>query len=418
MKRLLIEYTKNGVSTAITENGKLREVFINNESTGSKVGQVIVGRIKTIMPGQFAFIDIGSGKNAFANLKEGHGLKAGQPLLVMVQKDSTSSKGAYVSQDISVKGRLLILHKHPPGEVGVSHKITEEKESRRLKKLVRGILPKGYGAVVRTNAEGCGKEILSGEINKLHKTFEEIIKYGQYALPPAKIYPKVSDEIAPVLNDIISENLEEIHISGNVEAFESVKDLICELVPCLKERIFYHNNESEKLFDVFKIKKQIRAALEKIVPLPCGGFVTIEETEACVAIDVNTGNNLNSQNYNETVLQTNLEAAAAIIEQIILRNLSGIIIIDFIDMHTQNDKNVLMAALRHEAKQDRTNPVILELSQLGIVQIARAKRRLSLSQVLEVNCPHCGGKGKINAKKQTSRHENAVCEFTQNSEFI
>ena len=396
MKCLLIEHTDGGMRTAMTENGKLREIFIDKAQSTSKVGQVIVGRIRTIMPGQFAFIDIGSGKNAFANLKAGHNLKSGQPLLVQVQKDVTSSKGAYVSQDIAIKGWLVILHKQPPGEVGVSHKITDEKESRRLKKLVRELLPKGYGAIVRTNAEGFGKEALQSEINKLYQTYEAILQRGQYALPPAKLYPQISAQVAPLLNDLVTESLDEIRISGSDEDFTAIKAHICELSPGLSERIFRHNNENGKLFA--PLKKQIRAALEKVVLLPCGGFITIEETEACVAIDVNTGNNINSYDYRETVLNTNLEAAATIIDQIILRNLSGIIIIDFIDMAKQEDKATLMAALRQEAKRDRANPEIFDITQLGIVQMARPKRRLSLSKILEENCPHCGGKGKIIAQ--------------------
>jgi len=392
VKRLLIEQNENGTRTAITENGKLCEIFIDKENATSKIGQVIVGRIRTIMPGQFAFIDIGSGKNAFANLKPGHTLKSGQPLLVQVQKDATSSKGAYVSQEINLKGWLVILHKHPPGEVGVSHKISDEKESRRLKNVVRRLLPKGYSAIVRTNAAGCGTETLAEEINKLHQIYEDILQHAEFVLPPARLYPKVFAKVAPILNDIISEDLNEIIISANEEIFSEVSGYIYGIAPNLKERVVRHNNENGKLFDT--VKKQIRKALEKVVPLPCGGFITIEETEACVVIDVNTGNNANAYDYRETVLNTNLEAAAVIIDQIILRNLSGIIIIDFVTMTKQEDRGALMETLATEAKRDRTNPEIFGLSPLGIVQMARPKRRLPLSHVLEENCPHCGGKGK------------------------
>ena len=394
MTRLFIEQTKDDTRTAIMQDGKLRELYIDKAAT-SRVGQVIVGRIKTIMPGQFAFIDIGSGKNAFANFKAGHNLKAGQPILVQVQKDATSSKGAYVSQDIQLKGWLIILHKHPPGEVGVSHKIIDEKESRRLKKLVRELLPKGYGAIVRTNAEGADKTALAAEINKLHQAYEDILQRGQYAMPPAKLYPQISAGVLPLLNDIISEDLDEIHISGTDEVFAAIKAHICELAPSLNERIFHHDSAAGKLLDTGSLKKQMRAALEKIVPLSCGGFITVEETEACVVVDVNTGNNVNSYSYGETILRTNLEAAKAIVDQIILRNLSGIIIIDFIDMSKQKDKAALMAALRTEARRDRANPEIFDISPLGIVQMARPKRRTSLSQMLETNCPNCGGKGRV-----------------------
>jgi len=388
MKKLLIEHTENQTRTAITENGKLTEIYIDKKDA-SLVGNVIVGRIKTIMPGQFAFIDIGSNKNAFANFNVSNNYKAGHPLLVQVQKDATSSKGAYVSTDISLKGWLVILHKQPPGEVGVSHKITDEKESRRLKTLVRSILPKGYGAIVRTNAQSCAQDALEEEINKLHQAYEEILQRAQYALPPVKLYPHI--EIPSILADIVSEDLDEIHISGSAEVFATASEYITGLVPSLAGRILNH----EKVFDQNNIPKQIRNALEKVVNLTCGGFITIEETEACVVIDVNTGNNTGSQSYRQTVLNTNLEAAVVIVDQIILRNLSGIIIIDFIDMSRQEDKAALMAAFMQEAKRDRLNPEILNISQLGIVQMARPKRRLSLSKILEINCPHCGGHGKV-----------------------
>ena len=391
MTRLLIEHTENITRTAIVEDGKLKEITIDKKNA-SLVGNIIVGRIRTIMPGQFAFIDIGSNKNAFANLKKDNNLKTGQPILVQVQKDATSSKGAYVSTDISLKGWLVILHKQPPGEVGVSHKITDEKESRRLKKLVRSLLPAGYGAIVRTNAQYCDNNALSEELLKLQQSYDEIIYRANYALPPAKLYPIPSAELTPILNDMISECIDEIYISSTTEIFDTAEEYITKLSPNLRGRIFCDTN---KLFESNNIPRQINAALEKVVNLPCGGFITIEETEACVVIDVNTGNNVSSNSYRETVLSTNLEAAAIIIDQIMLRNLSGIIIIDFIDLSRSEDKTTLMTALMQEAKRDRTNPEILEMSQLGIVQMVRSKRRLPLSKILEINCPHCGGKGKV-----------------------
>jgi len=387
--KLLVEQTANGTRTALMDGRKLKEIYIDVAQNTSRVGQVVVGRIRTIMPGQFAFIDIGAGKNAFANFKPGHAFKTGQPIVVQVQKDATSSKGAYVSTDINLKGRLLVLHKSPPGEVGVSHKIADEKEARRLKKMVRALLPKGYGAIVRTNAEGCDKETMTAEITKLHQEYEAITDRGQYALPPAKLYPQ--DEI-PFPADLLCDDLDEIIIGAAEGAFANLKGHICEITPGLGERVVHYDG---KLFEDYGIKKQISAALEKVVNLPGGGFITIEQTEACVAIDVNTGNSAGSASYGETVLNTNLEAAIAAIDQIILRNLSGTIIIDFIDMAGQHDKALLMEALTKEARCDRLNPEIIGISKLGIVQIARAKRRLSLSQVLEINCPHCGGKGMV-----------------------
>jgi len=391
MKQLLIAQTDSDTTTAILENNKLTEIFIDNETT--KVGQIIVGRVRTIMPGQFAFIDIGDKKNAFANFKDANNIKTGQPIVVQVQKDATASKGAYVTQDIELKGWLVILHRTPG--VGVSHKITNEKESRRLKELVRKLLPKGYGAIVRTNAQEQDSGALKAEIDKLHKIFEEVLHRGQYALPPAKLYPTIPS--GEILKDLISDSLDEVHISGSVEMYFALQMHICELVPKLDGKVFHFQESKleDKLLDAFGVRRQMRIALEKTVPLPCGGFITIEETEACVVVDVNTGNNTNSQSYRQTILNTNLEAATEIINQIILRNLAGIIVIDFIDMSRQEDREAVMAKLTQEAKRDRLNPEITGMSKFGIVQMARPKRRLSLSQILETTCPHCSGKGKV-----------------------
>jgi len=390
MKRLFVEQTTDRVTVALTNNDRLQEIYIDKAQDISLVGNIVVGRIRTIMPGQFAFVDIGDSKNAFMNLKTGHELKSGQPVLVQVQKDAVGSKGAYVSQEITLKGWLVILHKTP--EVGVSHKITDEKESRRLKQLVRKLLPKGYGAIVRTNAEGQSREDIALEINKLHEIFEDITKKAAYAMPPVQLYPGVSAQVEPLLNDLLSEAIDEILLSGIDEFCAGVKACIANLPTDFSARVACYK---EKILDSGSIKKQIKTALEKNVPLPCGGFITIEETEACVVVDVNTGNNASNHYYRETVLNTNLEAAAAIIDQIILRNLSGIIVIDFIDMTKQEDKTKLMSVLAAEAKRDRLNPEIVGLSKFGIAQIARPKRRLPLSHVLEEKCQTCGGKGRV-----------------------
>ena len=396
MKKLFIEHTESTVRSAITENGRLTELIIDNVNA-SLVGNVIVGRIRTIMPGQFAFIDIGHGKNAFANFDHDNNYKTGQPILVQVQKDATTSKGAYVTSNIALKGRLVVLHRKPAGEIGVSHKISNEKESKRLKNIVRKLLPKGYAAIVRTNAQGCSSESIAEEITKLHNTYEEILQKAEYVLPPKKLYPSIgSPDMTPTLNDVVYDNLAEIQISATDSNFDIIKEYICELLPSMPSRI---EHSKGKLFAENGITKQISNALEKETPLPCGGYITIEETEACVVVDVNTGNNTANNSYRKTILNTNLEAATAIIDQIILRNLSGIIIIDFIDMAKQEDKETLMEKLIQEAARDSLNPEILPMSKLGIVQIARPKRRLSIGRILEENCSHCSGKGKVIKQK-------------------
>ncbi|MCL2387845.1 MAG: ribonuclease E/G [Defluviitaleaceae bacterium] len=397
MKRLYIDHRPDAIYTALTENGKLTELFIdtvtdNTKSSGSWVGRIIVGRLKTILPGQFAFIDIGGKKNAFINLHKGHGLKAGQPVLVQVEKDAVGTKGMCVGLEISLKGRLIVLYaqrKEQAQGVGISRKITNEKEARRLRKIVWKLLPAGYGAIVRTNAEGQPKPAIAEEIEHLHKTLVDIITRAEYILPPATLYPVLQESIISqdLLSDLLSEDIEEIQISTNTaETFAEIKNAIHELLPILTART--HKTDAPCLS---AITSQIKAALQKEVRLSCGGYITIEQTEACVVIDVNTGSNVGNTDYRTTILETNLDAAVVIAAQIRLRNLSGIIIIDFIDMPKEADKTALLTTLEAEIKKDRIKTEIAGFIGLGMVQLTRRKSRPPISHFLTSKCPHCGG---------------------------
>lgn len=394
MKKLFIDHHSSGIRTAYTESGELCGLYIDHQRDGSWVGRVIVGRLQTILPGQFAFVDIGGSKNAFMNLRPGHGLKAGQPVLVQVYKDATRSKGMYVGREISMKGRLIVLSEDYSNQVGVSRKITDEKESRRLRGLVRELLPRRYGAIVRTGAAGQSQPLLADEITRLHELHMQVRHRAQYARPPALLYPDSTSLWSALLTDVVSSDLEEIHVSGSEEDFDSVKDAVRGLLPDLENRI-YHYNDERNLFDAYGISNQINTALQKTLTLPCGGFVTFEETEACVVIDVNTGGNVGKTDYRATVLETNLEAAGLIAAQIRVRNLSGIIIIDFINMPSDTDKNILLGALAHEINKDRIKAEIDGMIGLGMVQLTRRKIRPPLSHLMETNCPHCGGKGRV-----------------------
>ena len=393
MKKIFIDCRPDEVRTALIENGKLCELFIDkNSSVGSWVGRVIVGRVATILPGQFSFVDIGASKNAFMNLEPGHGLKAGQPVLVQVYKDATRTKGMYVKREICLKGRLIVLHESPDSELGVSRKITDEKEAKRLRRMVRGLLPSGFGAIVRTNAAGQTREAIAEEISQLHELYTQLQTRAQYSRPPAVLYPD-SENSPAILKDIISDDIDEIHISG--EEFVAMKEAVCALLPTVEGRIFHYEPGNASLFDAHGITRQISAALKKIVDLPCGGFVTFEETEACVVIDVNTGSNISKLNYREAVLETNLEAAKCIAWEITLRNLSGIILVDFIDMKSDIDKATLLETLAKEFSTERLRPEIVGMIGLGMVQLTRRKTRPSLGQLLQISCPRCGGRGRI-----------------------
>jgi len=373
MKKLYIEATDKATKIALTQDDILREVIIQNES--SWIDKIILGKIKTILPNEMAFIDIGSSKNALMNTKPGHGLKAGDSILVQVQKDPSGKKGAYVSQSIKLKGSLVILSEHK-GEAGVSRKITTPDEIKRLKRIAQENTPPGYSVLIRTNAQHKSEAEIVAEIENLYQTYQQL--KSTVATPPTTLYPKSTRDT--ILTDFLSDDISEIHISGNIDGVNFPENA----------EVFQHEKNIFK-----KLNSQINAALEKTKNLPCGGNVTFEETEACVVIDVNTASNISAKSYRETVLQTNLEAAACITRQITLRNLSGIIIIDFIDMPSDADKAILMEALAEECKKERIPPEIVGMIPLGMVQLTRRKTRPSLAQSMLADCQSCGGTGRV-----------------------
>jgi len=381
MKQLLIDCVGERIFTALAHSGKPVEFFIEPRELrgGSQVGFIFVGRIKTILPGQFAFVDIGAKKNAFINLPTGHGLKAGQSILVQVQKDAAGTKGMYLTLDISVKGRFAVLEyngvKGPT--VGISRKITDEKESRRLRKIVWKVLPPEFSAIVRTNAVGLSAEEITAEIAQLHEKFSEITAHAEFIRPPAQLFPAQQNTLLStnLLSDIISSDLDEIIIHAPEDDFAELKKELCDFLPALVPKI---------LQQPLNLKKQAKAAIQKEVRLPCGGYITVEQTEACAVIDVNTGSNAGNIDYATTVLETNLEAAEIIAHQLRLRNLSGIIIVDFIDMPKEHDKAALLTKLEAEIKKDRIKTETAGFIGLGMILLTRKKTRKPLAEELRV----------------------------------
>jgi len=394
MKRLFFENQGGQVFTAITIGGKLREIYIDPAESGSMVGQIILGRLDCILPGQFAFVDIGAGKNALMNVTQQISFKKGQPVLVQVYKDPTGSKGAYVGMELRHKGHLVILFESPRSEVGISQKITGEKERKRLRETARQALPKGFGIIIRTSAEGVDAKKITADIESLSHLHQAIRTRAQHSVFPAVVYPKAEDTGLPsLLQDMLSNDLHEIWISGF--DFETVRQTIIERMPNLADHIFQYESKSPSLLDANGIMPQISAALKKTVQLPCGGFITIEQTEACVVVDVNTGRFTGQQDFRSTVLKTNLEAATCIAWQLALRNLSGIIIVDFIDMKYEEDKSALLDAFANELKNDRIKTEIVGITELGLVQLTRRRTREPLSRILEQDCTTCNGKGRV-----------------------
>ena len=386
MNRLFIDKNSFGIRVALTENGKLVQIFMDPKSGESWVGKVLVGQIKTILPNGFAFVDIGAEKNAFMNLRSSHGLKAGQALTVQVEKDPVGSKGMFVTQEVKLKGKYIILFFDQKQMIGISKKI-DDAQRKRIKKVIKGLLPEGFGAVARTTCGGQEigflKEELKQEIETLKKTLVEIEKSSQYLVPRTVLFPKSKSGLGSILIEALPQDIQEIYVSGKPSFYNDIAEDVQKDFPNYDGQLIHYNekdNDLPNIFDAHSISSQIKNACKKQVDLPCGGFITIEETEALVAIDVNTGSNVGDKNYAATIHETNLEAAIELAFHIRLRNLSGVIIVDFINMTNKSDRTSLLDTLRQEFKKDRTPTDNLSETGLGgLVQFTRRKTRPPLS---------------------------------------
>ena len=386
MNRLFIDKNSFGTRVALMENGKLVQIFMEPKSGESWVGKVIVGHIKTILPNGFAFVDIGAEKNAFMNLRSGHGLKPGQTVTVQVEKDPVGTKGMFVTKEVKLKGKYIILFLDQQQMIGISKKL-DDAQRKRIKKAVKDLLPHGFGAVVRTTCGGLETGLLKAELQQeietLQQTLIEINNLSQYAKPRTMLFPKSKSGLSSILGEVLPMGLAEIYVNGKPSFFSAVAEDIQKDFQTFAGKLIHYNetdNDLPSIFDAHSISSQIAKAGKKQADLPCGGFISIEETEALVVIDVNTGSNVGDKNYASTILETNLQAAAELAFQIRLRNLSGVIIVDFINMTSKADRASLLEALRHEFKKDRI-PIdnLSETGLGGLVQFTRRKTRPPLS---------------------------------------
>jgi ribonuclease G len=390
MKRILFDFkNENALRTACLADGVLTELFIDKRTNGSGVGHIINGVVKAVLESGIVFIDVGLPKNAFMNAEGGSSYKAGQYLAVQIMKDATGGKGAYVSEKLCFNGRLAIVYKSPEREIGISQKITSKRERKRLKKLAEALLPAGYGVIVRTNAEGARGDELEAELRRLTALCAATHKAAAHAPAPYVLYKDNS-----LLDDILDNDLDAIVINDAAE-LDALRTAVAARVPSLAEKITVFDEGKVALFEAFGAEKQIETALRRKVWLPCGGYVSFDPVEACVVVDVNTGKFTGRRGFRETVARTNAEAAVLIAAQIRLRNLSGMIIADFIDMDDEADRRALLRLFADEIKKDRIKPDIVGMTELGLVQLTRRKSREPLYRLLQRECPHCGGTGRL-----------------------
>lgn len=413
MKEIIISVDEFENRVAVLEGGKLKEYHI---SRGEKhVGSIYKGIVTNVLPGmQAAFVDIGLEKNAFLcvddvvskfQLDEEEDLeevkrkrksikdvlKAKQEVLVQVVKESTGRKGNRVTTLITLPGRYLVLLPFV-SYVGVSRKIETDAERSRIQELCEKIRPKDMGLIVRTAADGKSVKELRGDLAFLLKLWNKIKSGSKRKKSPALIHKDLS-LVYKMIRDVFVENVDRLVIDSK-EEYEKILELLSTISPKLKSKVRLYA-EKDPIFENFGVEPQIDKALKKRIWLPSGGYIIIDKTEALTVIDVNTGKYIGKSNIDETVLKTNLEAAYEIANDIRLRDIAGIIIIDFIDMRPESDKKLLLEKLGEYFKADRVKVNIVGMTELGLVQITRKRTGKELSEILSDICPYCKGVGKI-----------------------
>lgn len=391
MQEILIEKQEDKKVIALLNNGKLEEVYEEKDTTSRLEGNIYLGIVKDILPGmQAAFVDIGKEKNTFIHIKdilpkvsqitgnknedlEKYDIKKyiqrDEPILVQVKKDSTSLKGAKISTDIHIPGRFVVVM--PKDKfITISKKIEDEKERERLLKIVREAGEDNVGIIVRTAAQGKSKEELSLDIKNTIQKWNQIQEKSKEAIKsrkPQELY-KSSSILEKILLDTIDNGIEKVWINDK-NIYEEVKNCIEQIDKDSNVKVELKNTDN--LLDMYDTDDQIEKAKARKVWLKCGGFITIDKTEALTAIDVNSGKFTGKQNLEETVLKVNKEASKEIAKQLRLRDIGGIIIIDYIDMQEGESRQKVLETLKEELKKDRSKTQVIEFTKLNLLELTR-----------------------------------------------
>jgi len=414
---ILADVSPTTTRVAVVEDSELAEIYIETVSDRGLVGNIYKGRVSNIAPGmQAAFVDVGLEHDLFLPLAEivqptkaipeedgeerptppespkiSDLLKVGQSLVVQVVKEPVGTKGARATTHLTMPGRHLVLMP-TCDHLGVSRRIADSAERERLKACVEKLKPPGIGLIVRTVAEGKSEEEFRTDVELLMRIWRAVEERSAKAAVRTLLYEDISI-LSRVARDLFSPQVEAF-IVDSPEQYTHLKEACPFLTDTLIDRIALHDGASP-LFDRCGVERAIERAMDRKVWLKSGGSVVIEETEALHSIDVNTGRFLGKGNLEETAFSTNLEATEIIARQVRLRNLAGIIVIDFIDMVDEGHKQKVMESLREAFKRDRARTNILELTSLGLVQMTRQRNRGTLASRLKEMCPHCRGEGRI-----------------------
>lgn len=443
LKEIIINSSSTQTRVAITEDGNLTDFFVDYPENRRMVGDIYLGRVARVLPGiKAAFIDIGMKHDAFLHFsdigektKEFQSiigddsdvddededsvsksdeevtrpveipemingipkLQKGQNIIVQITKEPVSNKGVRVSTSVSIPGRFCVLLPFD-NKIGISKKIYDFKERRRLRSIARSILPKNCGLIIRTVARNQSEESLTEDLKILKKTWERIESEVKTEKPPYLLHQDLSTTIS-VIRDFFTPDISKAYIDSK-KVYKQVKDYISLIQPSLTDKIELHKG-GKSIFEAFKIEEQIKILFGRKVPMKSGGHLVIEHTEAMVVIDVNSGRYAASKDQEQNSLKTDLEASREIARQLRLRDIGGLIVVDFIDLEDEKNRKKVYDELKKEFRKDRAKVSVLPMSDFGLVEITRQRIRHNIIQAMFEPCSHCDGTGLLTKRSHT-----------------
>jgi ribonuclease G len=426
-REIVINTTKHESRIAVLDEGQVVELWVERTRQRTIVGNIYKGRVTKVLPGmQSAFVDLGLDRDAFLYVSdvieevedlESEGtreiqiddvhrpeasisdlLREGQEIVVQVSKDTIATKGARITTHVTLPGRFLV-YMPTVNHIGVSRRIESEGERSRLKEILERIRKGPGGFIVRTAGEERNEEEFVADLNYLTDLWEQIRRRGEKTGAPTALHHDL-DLVLRTIRDVLSPEFKTVWVDS-VEQYQRIVEFLDQIQPNLVSRVRLYLRD-DPIFEEFGIEPEIAKALKSKAWLKSGGYIVINQTEALVAIDVNTGKYVGKRNLEETVFRTNLEAAKEIVRQIRLRDLGGIIVLDFIDMEIPENRAALFDALETEIRKDRSKTKILQISEFGLIEMTRKRVRQSLERSLTQACPYCGGSGRIKSNATIS----------------
>lgn len=454
--QIIIHSSGNQNRIALLENGELAQLFIESEENQRTVGNIYVARVHKVMSGiRAAFIDMGTPKDAFLHFSDagdhldeyvamlngpnaipkhakadiakkdklsnvqkqmmaGKVLRSDQKVLVQIVKEPIGSKGPRVSTDITVAGRFLVLI--PMGDyIAVSKKISNYKERRRLKNILNGMLPDGFGVIVRTVAQGQDQQAIEDDLRTVLQKWERLVDKIENAKPPALLY-KDLDMTESLIRDLFAKNYDRVLID-DPKMFRQIKSYVSQIAPQMLPNVELYNGK-EHIFDFMKISEDVNSIFSPRVRMKMGGYLIFEQTEAMYVVDVNSGPYAAKQRQEDNSLKTNLEAAREIAKQLRLRDIGGIIVVDFIDLKDDKNRKKIYDELKKEFRKDPAKTNIIGMSDFGLVQITRQRIRPSVVNSVSKVCPMCGGSGNVVTQNTiVTDIESWISKFKHNTNY-